>query len=136
MVKYSKPLGRKFPDLRGVLLSVSKSTLIYDGDCSFCFRCVEWLKVITKDRVECLPFQLLHEKFPKILIIDCERSIHWVDMNGNVFKGAEAIFRTLACVPGKAWPLWIYKNIPGFSLVAEYFYQIISKNRKLLGSIC
>jgi len=116
-------------------LNVARSTLIYDGECSFCIRCVEWLKIITKGRVECLPFQSSRERFPKILIGDCERSIHWVDIDGNMFEGAEAIFRTLACVPGKTWPLWIYENIPGFALIAECAYQIISKNRKLLGSI-
>ena len=68
--------------------------------------------------------------FPKILIEDCERSIHWIDPKGNVFKGAEAIFRILACVPGRTWPLWMYENTPGFALVAERGYQIVSKNRK------
>ena len=116
-------------------MNVSRSTLIYDGDCSFCVRCVERLKIVTKDKVEYLSFQLSRERFPKILIEDCERSIHWVDINGNIFKGAEAIFRTLACVPNKTWPLWTYQNIFGFALVAEYVYQVVSKNRKLLGSI-
>ena len=113
----------------------ARSTLIYDGDCSFCIRCVEWLKKITKDKVECLPYQSSRERFPEILIGDCERSIHWVDLNGDVFVGAEAIFRTLACVSDKAWMLWVYKNVPGFALVAESVYQIVSKNRKILGSI-
>jgi predicted DCC family thiol-disulfide oxidoreductase YuxK len=112
------------------------STLIYDGDCSFCIRCVEWLKKTTKGKVECLPYQSSRERFPEILIGDCERSIHWVDPNGNVFVGAEAIFRTLACVSDKAWMLRIYKNVPGFALVTEYIYQVVSKNRKSLGSIC
>ena len=115
---------------------MARSTLIYDGECSFCVRCVERLKIITKDQVECLPFQSSRERFSKILIGDCERSIQWIDINGNVFEGVEAIFRTLACVPGKTWPLWIYKNVPGFALVAECVYQIVSKNRKLLRSIC
>jgi predicted DCC family thiol-disulfide oxidoreductase YuxK len=112
------------------------STLIYDGDCSFCIRCVEWLKIITKDKVEYLSFQSSRERFPGILIGDCERSIHWIDINGNVFEEAEAIFRTLASVSEKAWLLWVYENIPGFALVAKSIYKIVSKNRKFLGSIC
>ena len=84
-----------------VSLNVARSTLIYDRECSFCVRCVEWLKRITKDQVECLPFQSSLERFPQILIEDCERSIHWIDLKGNVFEGAEAIFRVLAGVPGK-----------------------------------
>ena len=117
-------------------MNKARSTLIYDGDCSFCIRCVDRLKQITKGKVECLSFQSSRERFPEILIGDCERSIHWVDLDGNIFLGAEAIFRTLACVPDKAWMLRIYKKVPGFALVAESVYQIVSKNRKILGSIC
>jgi predicted DCC family thiol-disulfide oxidoreductase YuxK len=116
-------------------LNEERSTLIYDGDCSFCIRCVGRLKNITKGKVECLSFQSSRERFPEILIGDCERSIHWVDLNGNVFEGAEAIFRTLACVSDNAWMIWIYKNVPGFALVAESIYQIVSKHRKILGVI-
>ena len=119
-----------------VSLNVARSTLIYDGECSFCIRCVEWLKRITKGQVEFLPFQSSRERFPQILIKDCERSIHWIDLKGNVFEGAGAIFRVLACVPGKTWPLRIYENVPGFASITECAYQIVSKNRKLFGSIC
>ena len=117
-------------------MNVARSTLLYDGECSFCACWVEWLKAITKDQVEYLPFQSSQERFPQILIEDCERSIHWIDLKGNVFEGAEAIFRVLACVPGKTWPLRIYENVPGFASIAECAYQIVSKNRKLFGSIC
>jgi predicted DCC family thiol-disulfide oxidoreductase YuxK len=124
----------EFGDLR-FFLNEPRSTLIYDGDCSFCIRCVKWLKIRTRQQVECLPFQSLRERFPKTKFEDCERSIQWVDRNGHVFEGAEAIFRTLACVPSLSWPLWLYKNIPGFAFVAEWVYQIVSKNRRLLGVI-
>jgi len=83
-----------------------------------------------------LSFQSSRERFPQILIEDCERSIHWIDLKGNVFKGAEGIFRILAYVPGKTRPLWIYEKVPGFALIAECVYQIVSKNRKLFGPIC
>ena len=116
-------------------MNIARSTLIYDGECDFCVCSVGWLKRIIKDQVECLPFQSSLKRFPQIIVENCERSIHWIDVDGNIFEGAEAIFRTLACVPGKTWPLWLYKNIPGFSLVTECVYKVISKNRKFLGFI-
>jgi len=78
----------------------------------------------------------LRERFPEIFIKDCERSIYWIDLKGNLFEGAEAIFRILACVTGKTLPLWIYEKVPGFALIAACIYQIVSKNRKLFGSTC
>ena len=119
-----------------LVLNVVRSTLLYDGECIFCACWVEKFKRITKGQVEYLPFQSPCDRFPQILIDDCERSIHWVDLKGNVFKGAEAIFRILACVPGRTWPQWMYENVPGFALVTEYCYQMVSRNRKLLRFVC
>ena len=49
-------------------MNEARSTLIYDGDCSFCIRCVDRLKKITKGKVECLSFQSYRERFQEILI--------------------------------------------------------------------
>ena len=112
-----------------------KSTLIYDGECGFCIRWVSRLKFITKDNLDYLASQQIFDRFPQISAKDYERSIQWVDIEGNVFQGIEAVFRALACAPGKTWPLWIYRNIPGLSWVAEKGYQIVSRNRKFFGAI-
>ena len=102
---------------------MDKSTLIYDGKCSFCISWVGRLQYVTKDRVEYLASHQEFERFPQTSTEDYKRSIQLVDSWGNVFEGAEAVFRTLACVPRKTWPLWIYQNIPGFSFVAEWAYK-------------
>ena len=114
---------------------MDKSTLIYDSKCSFCIRWVDRLKNVTKDRVEYLASQKVFKRFPQISTEDYERSIQLIDPEGNVFGGAEAVLRALACVPGKTWPLWIYQNIPGFALVAERAYKTVAKNRKIFGTI-
>ena len=114
---------------------MAKSVLIYDGECSFCMRWVNRLKHVTQDQVDYLASKDAFERFPQITIEDYERSVQWVDLEGNVFEGAEAIFRALACVPGKKWPLWIYQNIPGFSLAAEWVYKTFARNRKVFKNI-
>ena len=110
--------------------------LVYDGEYNLCIRCVGFLMRITKKQVEFFPFQSSREMVPRISINDWQRSIHCVDLKGNIFQGSEAIFRTLACVRMGKWLLWMYKNAPGFTLVAGYVYKIVSKNRKHIGSIC
>ena len=114
---------------------MTKSTLIYDGECSFCVSWMGRLRSITKDRIEYLASKQAFERFPHIPTGAYKHSIQWVDPKGNVFDGAEAIFRALACAPGITWPLWIYQHIPGFSLVAEWGYRAVSKNRHVLGII-
>ena len=115
---------------------MNKSTLLYDGECSFCIRWVARLKYLTRDRVDYLPSQRACEKFTQITAEEYERSVQLVDPGGNVFEGAETVFRVLACVPRITWPLWIYYNIPGFALILEWGYRIISKNRKTFGLVC
>ena len=134
MVSYSlvtKKVSRAV-DLPLVML---KSTLIYDGKCNFCIRCIGRLKHLTEDRVEYLASKEVFDRFPKISSGDFERSIQWVDTEGKMFEGAEAVFRVLACAPGKTWPLWIYQNISGFAFLPEWAYQAVSRNRKIFGAI-
>jgi predicted DCC family thiol-disulfide oxidoreductase YuxK len=85
--------------------------------------------------VEYLASQEAVERFPQFSVADYERSIQWIDLEGDVFEGAEAVFRALACAPDNPWPLWIYRNVPGFAPVAEWGYRTVAKNRGVLGTI-
>ena len=83
MICYAKSYDQKLNKLRGFSLNIARSTLIYDGECDFCVCSVGWLKRIIKDQVECLPFQSSLKRFPQIIVENCERSIHWIDVDGN-----------------------------------------------------
>ena len=107
----------------------TRPTLIYDGDCNFCTRWVRrWLPV-TGDRVEYLTSQEATDRFPQISPIRFENSVQLVDSQGTAFEGAEAVFQTLALVPGNGLLLWGYRKIPGFARVAEAIYRVIAHNR-------
>ena len=60
-----------------------KSTLIYDGECSFCVHCIGRLQNLTEDRVEYLASKEVFDRFPQISSGDFERSIQWVDTEGE-----------------------------------------------------
>ena len=121
--------------LRNYFIVMIKSTLIYDGECCFCKRWAGRLSYFTNNHVEYLSSSEALVRFSQIPTENYNRSIKLVDSEGNVFEGAEAVFRTLACVPGKTWPLWVYQNIPGFALIAEWVYRTVAKNRKIFGTI-
>ena len=87
--------------LKNLPLVMLKSTLIYDGEYNLCIRCIGRLKHLTENRVEYLVSKEVFDRFPKISSGDFERSIQWVDTEGKVFEGAEAVFRVLAYAPGK-----------------------------------
>jgi predicted DCC family thiol-disulfide oxidoreductase YuxK len=112
-----------------------KPVLIFDGDCGFCQRWVLRLRAVTGERVECVPFQSVRVagEFPELARDRLARSVHLVGTDGRVFRGAEAIFRSLACV--KRWPLWLYRHVPGAALGSEAAYRVVAANRGLLSCL-
>jgi hypothetical protein len=52
-----------------------------------------------------------------------------VSPDGEVFEGAEAVFRSLAETPGHRWPLAAYRRVPGFAAAAEAAYRFIARHR-------
>src|SRR3954462_10744316 len=69
--------------------------LIYDGDCHFCRRWIERWRELTRGTVEYEPFQELADRFPEIPRQNFEQAVHFIDTDGSVYRGAEAVFRSL-----------------------------------------
>ncbi len=103
--------------------------VIYDGDCSFCKFWVGYWKSVTGERVSYAPFQEVAGQFPEIPLENFRAAAHFVDGQGNVSKGAEAMFRSLACSPDRQWPLWCYLHIPGLAPVSEIAYRFVARHR-------
>ena len=51
------------------------------------------------------------------------KSVHLLDEEG-VHRGAEAVFRTLARAPGRGWPLWLYRRLPGFAPATRFVTSV------------
>jgi lipase maturation factor 1 len=108
--------------------------LIYDGDCGFCKLWISRWKQLTGDKVEYAPYQEAGSRFPQIPAEDFQKSVQFVDADGTIYKGAEAVFRSLR-YGNKRWPLWCYENIPGFAATSEWFYQLVARHRPFFFSI-
>ena len=66
-------------------------------------------------------------QFPEISADALETAVHLVEPDGRVTRGAEAAFRSQACV--RRWPLWLYENVPGVAPVTEAAYRVVARNR-------
>jgi len=113
---------------RGALMA--KPILIYDGECRFCCRWVEWWKARTGDRVEYEPSQTAGGRFPQIGAEKFAQAVQWVGTDGTVCSGAEAVFSALATAtwPGKA-ALGLYRGVPWFARGTEAAYGVVARNR-------
>src|SRR6266566_989244 len=109
--------------------STDRPLLIYDGECSFCRFWVDDWKALTGDRVAYAPFQEVADQFPEIALEDFRRSVQLIMPGGEVFAGAEAVFRTLAYAPGGKWMLWLYERVPSVAPVSEACYRIVAAHR-------
>ena len=102
--------------------------LIFDGDCHFCRRWIERWRELTRGMVEYAPFQEVADRFPEIPRENFEQAVHFIDTDGSVYRGAEAVFRSLGSRT-RVWS-WCYKHIPGFAPITEGAYAIVARRRR------
>ena len=109
--------------------SRERPLVIYDGDCSFCAKCVLRWKRLTGPQVDYAPFQEVKDQFPGISREEFSASLQFIEPNGKIICGAEAVFRLLGYVPGLRWMPWIYEKVPGAAFIADRCYRFVAKHR-------
>jgi predicted DCC family thiol-disulfide oxidoreductase YuxK len=103
---------------------------IYDGECGFCSRCVEWASHRCDVRFE--PFQRTDLAAHGITENAAAAAVHCVTADGLVVRGAEAVAAVLReCRAG--WPLLATAmRLPLVRNVAELAYRLVARNRHRL----
>ena len=103
--------------------------LIYDGECNFCGRWIARWEQVTGKRVGYCEFQQLGGRFPEIPRAAFERAVQWIELDGRVLSGADAVFRVLDFAPQGRWlPRWL-RALPGFMPLARAAYRFIASHR-------
>ncbi len=118
-----------------VSMPPSQPLLIWDGDCHFCRRWIERWQVISQGEVEYLPSQEIGDRFPEISREEFQRSVVFVNTNGEVFFGAEAIYHSLGRLRMRRWLTWSYDHVPGFAAISDFFYQEIARHRRAASAV-
>ena len=110
-------------------------TLIYDGECTFCRRCVAALAAWDRRRrLRFVPFQdagALAE-LPGIPRAALEQAMHLVSPDGARAAGAAAAPAILRLLPGGRVLTWLFA-VPGVPHVAAQLYSAVARNRHRLG---
>ncbi len=108
-----------------------KPLMVFDGDCNFCGLWVRRWRQLTGDVVDYLPSQdpQIAARFPEIPREQFQASVQLIETGGEVFSGAEAVFRALAKNPNVEWPLHFYESSPLFSKLAERVYEFVAGHR-------
>jgi predicted DCC family thiol-disulfide oxidoreductase YuxK len=104
-----------------------RPVLIYDGRCGFCRIWVDYWRRLTGGRIEFAASQEVAQQYPNISKNNSANLSGWSTRRKT--RGAEAAFELMAQAPGKAWLLWMYRNVPGFGTVSELSYRFIAAHR-------
>lgn len=108
-----------------------KPLLVYDGECNFCkYWATRWKKA-AEGRVEFTPLQDRHLEiqFPEIPHSEFERAIHFIDDDGAVYSGAEAVFRCRGKNLRQQLLLRFYIRSHLFAKISEFVYHCVSRHR-------
>ena len=105
--------------------------LLFDGDCAFCTSCARLLERIGPE-AEIVAWQLADLDELGITEEQAAAAVHWVEADGTVRSGHEAIAAALSTagriwrIPGRALLL------PGISPLAAEAYRLVADNRHRL----
>ncbi len=106
-----------------------KPLMIFDGDCHFCRRWIERWREITGEKVDYEPFQTAAERFPEIPRAKFEEAVFFIETDGRVLHGAEAVYRSLGYSRCHRWLPWCYDHILGVAPISEAIYSFVAQHR-------
>ncbi len=107
---------------------------IYDGDCGFCRRSVVLARGIVGSTVDFQPSQEVASIYPQITAEAFERAVQFIDEEGHVSEGAEAVFRCLSRSSGFGWLLLLYLRFGWFRTVSEFSYTMVARHRGVVSA--
>ncbi len=115
-----------------------RSTLVYDGDCSFCRRWVA--RIAHRDRsgtFEFVPKQTegLTERFPKLDEGDFNTGMRLITPDDAIHVGADAAYQIACHLRYWRWIAWLY-FVPGIHSLTRALYAHIAANRQSQGGRC
>ena len=87
--------------------------------------------------MEYVPYQnpRVREEFAELARERLEKSVHLVEPDGAVYKGAEAVFRSLASNPRRRVWLTLYQKLPGFTPITEWVYRFVANHRSAFSAL-
>src|SRR4030095_10199404 len=113
----------------------SRSLLVYDGNCGFCKLWIARWREITAGAVDYEELQDAAVRFPEVPRGAFENAVKLIETAGRVFRGAEAVYRSLGKGGGCGFGRWAFEHIPGFAPISNYAYAFIARHRTLVHTV-
>ncbi|MFM7146075.1 MAG: thiol-disulfide oxidoreductase DCC family protein [Actinomycetales bacterium] len=106
--------------------------VVFDGDCAFCTRSVDWARRWIRPQVGFIPWQRADLGALGLTVEDCSAALQFVNSAGVVHAGGRAVCAMLEAgrVP---WPLvGRLASLPGVRAVVDAVYRLVARHRHRL----
>jgi predicted DCC family thiol-disulfide oxidoreductase YuxK len=108
------------------------ATLVFDGDCGFCTRCVALVPRSARRTTVVVPYQRADMAALGLTAAECAEAVQWVADDGSRARGHAAIGRLLQ-TGGPAWRIvGTALLVPPVSWLAALVYRLVAANRMRL----
>ncbi len=87
--------------------------------------------------VELEDLRIVAVQFSDLPLEQLKKSVHLIETDGSVYKGAEAVFRAFVYTQKRlaVFAHWAYGRVPGFKFLSEILYNLVAQNRIFIFSL-
>ena len=107
------------------------STLVFDGDCSFCRKRALWLRTHDRNALVIVAWQEADLESLSLTEQECAQAVQWVDGNSHAAGGA-AIAKCLTSCNQPWRAAGAVMQWPVIRVFTEFGYRVIAANRRFL----
>lgn len=108
------------------------ATLVFDGDCGFCTRCVALVPRSVRRTTKVVPYQRADLPALGLTAAECAEAVQWVGDDGVRGSGHVAVARLLRSGGGLWALLGALLLVPPVSWLAALVYRLVAANRMRL----
>jgi predicted DCC family thiol-disulfide oxidoreductase YuxK len=109
-----------------------RATVVYDGDCGFCVRSLQWAQDHLRYQPHAVDLHTADLDGLGIRRADAERAVQWVEPDGSVVAGAQAVGRWWWRSGGMWRVPGVLCLVPPTSWVASLCYRAVARYRHRL----
>ena len=127
------PVPERFPGIRLEGFD-PRGVLLWDGSCEFCRLWVQRFEKLARQRVRLTPVQNVMERLPEGLQEASKFEVLWIEPDGSVYGGSEAVARALTRAGLPVLGLLI--GNPAVRPLTRAIYRWVACHRGHIGGSC
>lgn len=115
------------------MTDVAKDLVLWDGDCGFCRRSIEWVqRQDGAGHFAAVPYQQAPAPpMTPALEVACERAVHVIRADGQMLRAGRAVIYILSVLEGGLLGRAIgAMRLPPFIWLIELGYYVVARNRR------